>query len=211
MNNAGFDGFDFNQLMNGNGAGSAGNGYVPQQQSQQPSGDNMFDFAPPSNGNFDFAPNAAGNGNSFDSLNTNPNTPRGNPNTAVDKDFGSVDNFGGNLNSNFDDPYLGDPNLMMGGGSGGNSGNGGGGSGNDANGNNFGFGDQQVPSEIVNLNNAFGAGPNQGSGGGAPDDLSNMVLNGLGQQQQQPQQPMMDFGEFGAASQNPTDPFGFNF
>ncbi|KAH7636598.1 hypothetical protein HUG17_10568 [Dermatophagoides farinae] len=93
-------------------------------------------------------------------------------------DYNRLDDFAGNLN-NFD-TYLGDdPSLMLDG----NMDMGGSGNNNNNNNNQnglagFGFGGQQVPSEIVNLNNAFGTGG--GRGGGASGTGNNNRNSGAG-------------------------------
>lgn len=131
------------------------------------------------NGMFDFAPP--------DTANFDFGTPRGNDQS----DYNRLDNFAGNLN-NFD-TYLGDGSLMM----------------NNPNRNQptgFGFGGQQVPSEIVNLNNAFGTGANTNSNNQFNDILNQFGANngggngGGGSPGSGGGGDGIDFGNFGAAS-----------
>ncbi len=188
--------FNLNQILGGGGVQQPVQQPVQQQQfASNPANDNsMFDFAPPAAQNFDLPTNGGSNDG---------------------RDYNRLDNFAGNLN-NFD-TYLGDGSLPMIGA--GNSGGGGNGGGGDGLGDGFGFGggngnggggggNQAVPSEIANLNNAFGANTNQASN----NDMINILnqLNGGAQpQQQQPNGNEMDFGNFGNAATNRNQFFPF--
>lgn len=167
--------FNLNQIL---GSGQAQRA-PPKQAAFNPANDNsMFDFAPPPSQNFDFAQNGGSNDG---------------------RDYNRLDNFAGNLN-NFD-TYLGDNSLPMldnGGGGNGNGGGNGGGTGFA----DLGTGQQQMPSEIDNLNNAFGSNTNQNSN----NDMLNILnqLNGANGGDSQPPQGSneMDFGNFGNAATN---------
>lgn len=86
---------------------------------------------------FDFAPPS---NNNFDF-----DQPGGMGGGGDQTDYNNLNNFAGNLN-NFNN-YLGETPMS-------------------SNADGFNFGGQQVPSEIVNLNNAFGSGPASGGGTG---------------------------------------------
>lgn len=175
----------------------------------RPPQNNMFDFSPPASNNFDFDQNGGGS-----------DAP----------DYNRLNNFAGNLN-NFD-TYLGDdPSLMMdptgelgtGGGNGVGGGNNGGdgvgeldnaafdnfanlgdGTGNGGGGGGGAGQQQTVPSEIVNLNNAFGSNNNQQNN----NDMMN-ILNQLNGNPPPRQNDGMDFGNFGNAATNQNQFFPF--
>lgn len=122
---------------------------------------------------FDFAPPS---NNNFDF-----DQPGGIGGGGDQTDYNNLDNFGGNLN-NFNN-YLGETPMS-------------------SNADGFNFGGQQVPSEVVNLNNAFGSGPaSGGSGGGGGGGNANIPLPGVANVQAAPGgQEMSDlFNSFGDA------------
>lgn len=174
--------FNLNNILSSGGGGGGGGGgrtnFRPQNNYNPASDNSMFDFAPPSSNNFDF----------------------GQQNGGDQRDYSRLDNFAGNLN-NFD-TYLGDPSLMMDNPSPPSSAQ-------TPNGlSSFGFDGQQVPSEIVNLNNAFGTGNNnnQANGGNLNDILNQFGGSGGGTNTNS--QPGDEFGNFGSSSgSTPMFPF----